>query len=61
MGILQIVFFLAIIGFCVYLVNVLIPMPPVFKQIINAVVAFAVVFYLLQVFGVIPHSVIRIR
>jgi hypothetical protein len=59
MPLLQVVITLVIIGFLLWLVN-LIPMAPTISTILNAVVAIAVVVWLLQVFG-LWHYVTRLR
>jgi hypothetical protein len=59
MPLLQVVITLVIIGFLLWLIN-LIPMAPTISTILNAVVAIAVVVWLLQVFG-LWHYVTNVR
>jgi hypothetical protein len=51
MPLLQVVMMLIVVGFLLWLVNRLIPMAGSIKSILNAVVVIAVVFWLLNVFG----------
>lgn len=52
---------LAVAGFLVYLVTTFIPMPPVFKTAIYAVVAVVLILYLMSVFGVADIPIPRLR
>ena len=46
-----------VLGFCLYLVNALIPMPPVIKKIINAMAALFLVLTAFQVLGLIDFGI----
>jgi len=59
MPLIQVVIALVIIGFLLWLVN-LIPMAPSIASILNAVVVIAVVVWLLQVFG-LWHYITNLR
>lgn len=59
MPLIQVVVALIVIGFLLWLVN-LIPMAPPIASILNAVVVIAVVVWLLQVFG-LWHYVMGVR
>jgi len=60
MPLLQVVMMLIVVGFLLWLVNRLIPMAGSIKSILNAVVVIAVVFWLLNVFGLL-NSLSSIR
>lgn len=49
-----------IIGFVLWLINTYIPMQPPFKTVMNVVVILSLIGWLLSVFGLIPHSVVRL-
>jgi vacuolar-type H+-ATPase subunit I/STV1 len=53
MSILSVVIVLIVVGVLLFLVNKHIPMQPPFKTIVNVVVIFAVVLWLLSAFGVL--------
>lgn len=58
MGILELIFVIAILGLLVWLITTLIPMPDQFKQVIFVLAAIAVLIYILQAFGMnlgLPH------
>jgi hypothetical protein len=59
MPLIQIVIALVVIGFLLWLIN-LIPMAPPIATILNAVVTIVVVIWLLQVFG-LWHYVMGVR
>lgn len=46
---------LAVIGLVVWLITTYIPMPDLFKRVIYIIAVICVVFYLLQVFGLLGH------
>ncbi len=48
---------LIVIGVLLWLVNTYIPMDPMIKNILNAVVVICVVLWLLNVFGILGHDV----
>jgi hypothetical protein len=60
MPLINIVVVLIVVGVLLWLVNRFIPMAGSIKSILNAVVVIVVVFWLLNVFGVI-HSLSHIR
>jgi hypothetical protein len=60
MPLINLVGILIVIGVLLWLVNRFIPMAGSIKSILNAVVVIVVVFWLLNVFGLI-HSLSRIR
>ncbi len=43
---------LALCGFLVYLVTTYIPMPPIFKTVIYAIVTFVLILYVLRILGI---------
>lgn len=53
MTILGLILTLAVIGLLLWLINTYVPMEPTIKRIMNIVVAIAVVFWILQVFGLL--------
>lgn len=53
MPIVQLIIILAVIGFLLWLVNTYVPMDGKVKTIINIIVLFAIVLWLLQVFGIL--------
>lgn len=53
MSLLSLIIVLSAIGFLMYLINSQVPMQPEIKQIINIVIIFAVVFWLLNTFHVL--------
>ncbi len=53
MPLINVVIILIIIGFLLWLINNYIPMARPIKTILNAVIVFAVIIWLLTVFGVI--------
>ena len=59
MDLIQLIVLIIVIGVLMWLVNAYIPMEPPWKQILNAVVIFAVVLWLLGAFGILPlgHSI----
>jgi hypothetical protein len=60
MPLINLVVVLIVVGVLLWLVNRFIPMAGSIKSILNAVVVIVVVFWLLNVFGVI-HSLSHIR
>jgi hypothetical protein len=60
MPLINLVAVLIVVGILLWLVNRFIPMAGSIKSILNLVVVIVVVFWLLNVFGVI-HSLSRIR
>ncbi len=60
MPLIQILVVLIVVGVLLWLVNSFIPMAGSIKSIFNAVVVIVVVFWLLNVFGVL-HSLSRIH
>jgi hypothetical protein len=60
MPLINLVAILIVVGVLLWLVNRFIPMAGSIKSILNAVVVIVVVFWLLNVFGLI-HSLSRIR
>jgi hypothetical protein len=60
MPLINLVVVLIVVGVLLWLVNRFIPMAASIKSILNAVVVIVVVFWLLNVFGVI-HSLSHIR
>ena len=60
MPLIQLVAVLIVVGVLLWLVNRFIPMAGSIKSILNAVVVIVVVFWLLNVFGLV-HSLTRIR
>lgn len=51
MPILQIILMIALVGFIVWLVEAYVPMPPVFKRILEAAIVIVLIIWLLQVSG----------
>lgn len=60
MPLINLVAILIVVGVLLWLVNRFIPMAGSIKSILNAVVVIVVVFWLLNVFGLV-HSLTRIR
>ena len=60
MPLINLVAILIVVGVLLWLVNRFIPMEGSIKSILNAVVVIVVVFWLLNVFGLV-HSLTRIR
>jgi len=56
MSIIALILILSFIGFAMYLVNTQIPMQPQIKNIINIIVIFVVLFWLLNIFGITHTS-----
>ena len=56
MSLLTLVVSLIVVGVLLWLVNTYIPMDGKIKRILNVVVVFAVVLWLLSVFGVLGHA-----
>lgn len=54
MSLIALVIVLILIGVLLWLVNTYIPMDPTIRKIITIVVIFAVVLWLLTVFGLLP-------
>lgn len=52
---LSLIILLIVVGVLLYCVNVLIPMDPKIKKILNIVVVIIVVFWCLQAFGVFSY------
>ena len=63
MGLLQLIFVLAVIGVLLWAVNTYLPMDPNIKKILNVAVVIVVVLWLLAIFfpGFWPSGDIRIR
>lgn len=53
MSIVGLIVVLAVVGFLLWLVNTYVPMDNKVKTIINVIILFALVLWLLQVFGVL--------
>jgi hypothetical protein len=60
MPLINLVTVLIVVGILLWLINRFIPMAGSIKSILNAVVVIVVVFWLLNVFGLV-HSLSRIR
>ena len=60
MPLIQLLEILIVVGVLLWLVNRFIPMPSLFKSILNGVVMIAMALWLCNVFGVL-HSISRIR
>ena len=60
MPLINLVAVLIVVGILLWLINRFIPMAGTIKSILNAVVVIVVVFWLLNVFGLV-HSLSRIR
>jgi len=60
MPLINLVAILIVVGVLLWLINRFIPMAGSIKSILNAVVVIVVVFWLLNVFGLV-HSLSRIR
>jgi LytS/YehU family sensor histidine kinase len=60
MPLLQVILVLIVVGFVLWLINRFIPMAGSIKTILNLVVVIAVIFWLLNIFGVL-NSLSRIR
>jgi hypothetical protein len=60
MPLINLVAVLIVVGILLWLINRFIPMAGSIKSILNAVVVIVVVFWLLNVFGLV-HSLSRIR
>lgn len=54
---ISLVITLIVIGVLLWLVNTYIPMDPMIKNILNAVVVICVVLWLLNAFGILGHDV----
>lgn len=54
MNFIELILSLAVAGFLVWLV-MQIPMPAIFKNIIYGVVCFALILWVLGMFGLVPH------
>lgn len=52
---------LAVVGFLVYLIVTYIPMPPIFSNIIIAIVVIVLVLYLIGVFGLMDIPIPRVH
>jgi len=52
MGLLTLVFTIAIIGLIVYIITTYIPMPPIFQTVIYVIVAIVLILLLMRVLGV---------
>jgi len=50
---MQIIIVLVAVGVILWLINTYIPMEPIIKKILNAVVVIAVILWLLSAFGVV--------
>ncbi len=61
MPLVNVVFFLIIIGVILWLINRFIPMAGSIKSILNAVVVIAVIVWLLNVFGFMSTNIPRIH
>lgn len=61
MPLVNVVFFLIIIGVILWLINRFIPMAGSIKSILNAVVVIAVIVWLLNVFGFMSANMHRIH
>lgn len=62
MSILTVILVIIIAGFLLWVVNRLIPMDPIVKNILYVVIVLVLVLWLLQVFGILGTlSAVRIR
>jgi cation transporter-like permease len=61
MSLISLIVVLIIAGVVVYLVNNLIPMDPKFKMVVNAIIAIALLLWVLQEFGLLGGRTIRLR
>ncbi len=61
MNLLSLLLILVVIGVILYIVEVLVPMDARIKLVIQAIVLVAVLFYILQAFGLISGNWIRLR
>lgn len=61
MPLVNVVFFLIIVGVILWLINRFIPMAGSIKSILNAVVVIAVIVWLLNVFGFMSTNIPRIH
>lgn len=52
---------LAVVGFLVYLIVTYIPMPPIFSNIIIAIVAICLILYLISAFGLVDIPIPRVH
>ena len=61
MPLLEIVIVLVVAGVGLWAINRFIPMAPAVKTILNAIVVVVICIWLLQVFGFIDGSIIRLK
>ena len=61
MSLISLILVLIIVGVLLYVVETLIPMDARIKRVIEVIVLVAVLFYLLQAFGLIGGTPIRLR
>ena len=61
MPLVNVVFFLIVVGVILWLINRFIPMAGSIKSILNAVVVIAVIVWLLNVFGFMSTNIPRIH
>jgi hypothetical protein len=52
----QVIIILAVVGLLLWVLNTYLPIDGTIKKVINVVVLICVVFWLLQVFGVLGHA-----
>ena len=55
MPLLNLVIILVVVGVILWVINSYVPMEPTLKKILNVVVIIVVIFWLLQVFGVLGN------
>ena len=61
MSLISLVLVLVVIGVLLYVVETLIPMDVRIKRVIEVIVCIAVLFYILQAFGLISNSPVHLR
>lgn len=61
MSIVALVLVLVVIGFCLWLLLTFVPLPPLLRQVIIAIVALAVVLWVLDATGIYSQNWFRLR
>ena len=61
MNIVSLLLFLVVVGVALYVVETLVPMDTRIKRVIEAIVLLAVLIYILQAFGLISGTSMRLR
>jgi len=61
MPLIEIVIVLVIAGVALWAINRFIPMAPIVKSILNLIVVVVLCIWLLQVFGIIDGSIIKLK